>query len=520
MTIRLELTPAVATLTAAAGGEAGDQAEMPTRQVAGLAVPYDVEATVGFRRVTFAPGSVTFTDRAPLLLGHDANQPVGVLAEATDSPTGVRAAYRVDATPEGDRALTQAQSGSRAGLSVGVDVHRFEASDEDPDRIRVLEATAVETSLVSLSAYATAGVDRVAAHHNREDRPMPDDEQRDTPAAPALTDDQLERVVATIDAARDQRRLVVAEPLPDRMRLGEYCTNLVRAHRGDAAAAQRLEAALTRETIASEQGVIPVAYVDQIIDAIAAPRPLHDALAKAEMPPAGMTIRRPKVTQTVDSAANTDSRWLADDTSGMPSGALTIGNDDTAVLQWAFGGSASVALVERSQPSYIEEAFAQMVKAYYRDVERKIAGAFPTSASTATSIGTATALFMATYRDWPDLLVLGGTAYGKLLDATGILRYSSGQADAGGQATIAGMKVAASPDVATADAWVTASDFLETRESTPLRLTVADVGGLSVEIGLTSFYAQTFTRGGAGAAIRIPAFVPAADAATANKAGK
>ena len=45
--------------------------------------------------------------------------------------------------------------------------------------------------------------------------------------------------------------------------------------------------------------------------------------------------------------------------------------------QWAWGGSASVALVERSAPSYIEEVFSQAIKSYYRDVEADIASAFP-----------------------------------------------------------------------------------------------------------------------------------------------
>ena len=516
--MRLHLAPVAATLTAAATGDPPpDGSPPPARRVAGLAVPYDVEAQIGFQRVTFAAGSVTFADGAPLLLGHDPNQPVGVLDTAEQGAGGVRAAWLVDQTMEGDRALVQARSGSRRGLSVGVDVHRYEASDDDPDAIRVIEATAVETSLVSLAGYRQAGVDTVAASKPTPEGTMPDEAPATTPPAAAVDDDQIARIVARIDAERDQRRLVVTEPLPARMRLGEYVTAWTRAQRGDHAARQRLEAALTRETITSEQGVIPVAYVDQIIDAIDAPRPLHDALDKAEMPPAGMTIRRPKLVQAVDSPANTDSRWLADDTAGMPSGALTIGNDDTPVIQWAWGGSASVALVERSQPSYIEEAFTQMVKAYYRDVEKKIAGGFPTGASTNTTIGQAVAAYMATFRSWPNLLVLGGVAYGHLLDATGILRFASGSADASGQATIAGMRVVASPDVAAADAWVTATDFMETRESTPLRLTVADVGGLSVEIGLTSFYAQATTR--PSGAVRIPAFVPAAEGAQATAKG-
>ena len=519
--MRLQLTPAALTLTGAADADGqaatGDGADTPTsrRLVAGLAVPYETEAQVGGMLVTFAAGSVTFRDRAPLLLGHDPNQPIGVLAAAVEEPGGLRAAYTVDATPSGDVALIQAQSGSRAGLSVGVDVTRYEAAQDDPERIRVLEAVAVETSLVSLAAYRGAGVDTIAASQPPGGAPMPQDDQTE----PAATDvDAIaERVAERVTAEQDRRRLLVAEgPLPERMRLSEYCTAWIRAQRGDPAARQRLEAALVRENVSTEQGLIPVAYVDQIIDSVGAARPLHDAFTSAEMPPAGMTIRRPKVTQAVDSPANTESRWLPDDTVAMPSGNLTIGNQDTPIVQWAFGGAASVALVERSQPSYVEEAFAQMLKAYYRDVEKKIAGALPSGASTVTTIGGAVAAFMAAYRDWPGLIVAGGDAYGKMIDATGQMRFSSGSVDGAGAGTIAGMRVVASPDVDPLDAWITAPDFLETRESSPLRLTVADVGGLTIEIGLTSFYAQTQTLAGVGA-IRIAGYTPPAELLAARK---
>ena len=529
--IRLTLEPAPCTIAATDPGGNGTGGDTSAKRVvAGLAVPYEIEAQVGWRLVTFAAGSVTVAPRSPLLLGHDPNQPVGVLLEAIDTPSGVRTSHQVDATRDGDTALVQAASGSRAGLSVGVDVDRYEASDDDPDRIRVLAARVVETSLVALAAYPTAGVDHVAAHQPpTPGGPMPPDPATpptptDPPPVSAVDMEAIAQRVADRIEADQRRALIVAEPLPARMRLGEYCATWARAQRGDGAARERLEAALTRETIADNQGVIPVAYVDQIIDSIGAARPLHDALTSAEMPPAGMEIRRPQVTQRVDSAANTESRWLADDTAGMPSGALNIGTLATPVEQWAWGGSASVALVERSMPSYVEEAFTQMVNAYYRDVEAKIAAKFPKAASTVTTVGGAVAAFMVAYRDWPRLIVAGGDAYGKILDATGHARFATGTADASGDATIYGMRLVASPDVTPADVWVTSPDYLETRESSPLRLTVADVGGLSIEIGVTSFFAMTQTRqdggGGVDGAVRIAGYTPPVDGQATATSGK
>ena len=93
---------------------------------------------------------------------------------------------------------------------------------------------------------------------------------------------------------------------------------------------------------------------------------------------------------------------------------------------------------------------------------------------------------------------------------------SDGSASAAGGGKVAGLRTIASPDLPPADAWVTRSDFLEVRETSPLRLSVSDVSRLSLEIGVTSFYAKTQTReplGGVNGAVGLPGFVPVGMAA-------
>ena len=507
--MRINLDPIALDLRAEGG---------PTRQVAGLAVPYDTEARVGFQLVTFAPGSVAIEGTPPLLLGHDPNRPIGVLAASEDTPGGLRATFAIDATADGDAALTQATSGSRRGLSVGVDLDTFEQDPENEERIRVTAARLAETSLVALAAYPGAAVDQIAAS-KRDGGKDTMSETTPTPAEPEPTPAEPEpEPEPTEPQAARSRPLVIAErPGPD-MRLGEYVQNLVRAERGDTSARTRIEAALTRGDITTSPGVVPIAYVNQVIDSLEANRPLYDAMNHADMPGIGMTIRRPEVT------TRPDGGFLADDTAGAPSNAVAIVNHDVTVRQWAWGGAASVALVERSSPSYIEEVFTQAVKSYYRDVEADIATAFPVAASTITTVGPAVAAFLAAYGDYPDVLVCGGDAYGKLLDATGITMFWSGSASAAdGGGSYAGLKVVASPHVAAGDAWVCGSDFQEIRETSPIRLSVSDVSSLSLEIGVTSFYARTQTEqtlGGVPGAVRIAGFVPVTAGAEARSARK
>src|SRR4051794_22805534 len=79
------------------------------RRIAGTLVPYGVEgrASDGYLYV-FEAGSVTpGRDRTPLLMGHDRNQPVGVLADFSSADDGASGSFAIDSTGAGDEALVQ-----------------------------------------------------------------------------------------------------------------------------------------------------------------------------------------------------------------------------------------------------------------------------------------------------------------------------------------------------------------------------------------------------------------------------
>ena len=508
--MKLELEPQPIRLELAA--ELTAEAQEPSRVVGGLIVPYGVPANVGGRVVEFETGSVTARDHVPLVLAHNLDRPIGVMLTSAQGDAGFSGVFAIDPTPDGDIAIAQARSGSRRGLSAGVDVLR--ARDGEDGRLIVEEGELAETSQVTLAAYGSAGITMVAAQRE-EGKPMTTEE---TPPQDAGEEQTSEAAKHAEAAERRPPVIVTADREPPRMRLGEYVQTFIRAEKGDPGAVRRIEAALTREVVGANPGVVPIAYVQQILDSLGAPRNLFNAFTHAELPPAGMTVRRPEVT-----ARPGTTGWLADDTAGAPSGPITLGAKDTPVTQWAWGVSASVALVERSAPSYVEEAFSQMLKHYFREVEVKIATTLEAiAAGSATTVGGASAAFMAAYGDWPNILVAGSDAYGKIVDALGLLRYSSGTADAQGSANIAGLTVIPSGDVTPGDAWVTSRDLLELRESTPIRLSVSDVTSLSLELGVTSFFAETTTRqtlGGVPGAIHVVGFVPVGEAA-AESAGR
>lgn len=511
--MRLELEPQPIQITLSDPPDQPADAELPpSRVVGGLVVPYGQTARIQGRKVTFRPGSVHAREHVPMLLGHNVDRPIGLMVTSAQGDAGLSGVFAIDQTADGDTAIVQARSGSRRGLSAGVDV--IEANEDADGNLDVIEGELAEVSQVTLAAYTDAAITQIAAQETDPQEGEKMDTQPDQPATDAPA--HLDAEIAT-QAERRQPVIVTAERSAPDMRLGEYVQTLVKAERGDTVARQRIEAALDRQTIGTNPGVVPIAYVNDVLDSLGADRPLFDAMKHADMPAAGMTIRQPEVT------TRPDGNWLPDDTAGAPTTPVNIGNKDVNIRQWAWGGSASVALVERSSPSYVEEVFKLVLESYYRDVEASIAAAFPTAASTITSLGGAVAAFMTAYRRFPNLIVAGADAYGKLLDATGVFLFTSGSANADGTARYAGMEVVPSADVAAADAWVTTRDFQVVRESSPIRLSVSDVTSLSLEIGVTSFYAQTDGLQHLGTpavpgAVRIAGFQPVTAGQAAPKA--
>lgn len=96
--------------------------------------------------------------RVKLLVDHDQSQPVGFMA-ALDHD---RATFTVPEGEAGDRALADANTGRRDGLSIGATINAARWSD-DGEILIVSDAELYEVSLCAIPAFADAGVESVAA---------------------------------------------------------------------------------------------------------------------------------------------------------------------------------------------------------------------------------------------------------------------------------------------------------------------------------------------------------------------
>ena len=147
------------TFTVDAAGPDG----LPRRTITGIAVPYNVFATVSDgTQVQFAPGSLPVDGKAPkLYMYHDSSQAIGIVSERVDSPEAMYFTATVSNTRAGDEALVLAADGVLDSVSVGVNPTEFKF-DEDGN-MTVIQGEWVELSVVPIGAFPGATITQVAA---------------------------------------------------------------------------------------------------------------------------------------------------------------------------------------------------------------------------------------------------------------------------------------------------------------------------------------------------------------------
>jgi len=107
--------------------DAAEPNGMPRRTLAGLALPYNVEATVNDgTKVMFMPGSLNASEKMPkMYLNHDSTKAVGIVTSLVDTPGGMMYEARISETALGNEALVLAADGVLDAVSVGVNPTRF-----------------------------------------------------------------------------------------------------------------------------------------------------------------------------------------------------------------------------------------------------------------------------------------------------------------------------------------------------------------------------------------------------------
>jgi HK97 family phage prohead protease len=121
-------------------------------------VPWDQSARVNGADapISFARSSILVDGGARLLGYHDRARPLGAPTQWADTPSGLRATFKIARTRAGDEALSMAADGILDGLSIGAEL--LDVTEKGGELV-VTAALAREVSLVTLPAWAQSRVD-------------------------------------------------------------------------------------------------------------------------------------------------------------------------------------------------------------------------------------------------------------------------------------------------------------------------------------------------------------------------
>jgi hypothetical protein len=267
---------------------------MPRRTLAGLALPYNVEATVSDgTKVMFLPGSLNAGGKMPkLYLGHDSSQAVGLVTSMVDSDGGMLYEARISETTLGNEALVLAADGVLDAVSVGVNPTKF-SYDENGTMV-ISAADWQELSLVPYGAFPGASVDRVAAsiHHeetevvlNSEQEPLEEINEMSQPVEAPAVIEAAPMAQPVYAQARNFKLPTAAEFIAATLQGGGVLAELN----------ARIQAAAPNITTSDTPGLLPEVLTTNVYDSLNPIRPFVTAIGTRAMPQSGATFRRPVI---------------------------------------------------------------------------------------------------------------------------------------------------------------------------------------------------------------------------------
>jgi HK97 family phage prohead protease len=331
---------------------------MPRRTLAGLALPYNVEATVSDgTKVMFMPGSLNAGGKMPkLYLGHDSSQAVGLVTAMVDSEGGMLYEARISETTLGNEALVLAADGVLDAVSVGVNPTKF-SYDENGTMV-ISAADWQELSLVPYGAFPGASVDRVAASiHHEETEVVLNSEQEPVEEINEMS--QPVEAPAVIEAAP------MAQPLYAQARsfrlpsAGEFIAATIQGGSVLAEMSARIRAAAPDITTGDTPGILPEIITGSVYDGLNPIRPFVTAIGTRAMPQSGATFRRPKIT-----VRPVVTQQPTGQLNPLDPSTVTVANNDISKLTFGTYVTMSEQDLDWTDPASINIVLNQLAIAY------------------------------------------------------------------------------------------------------------------------------------------------------------
>ena len=308
----------------------------PKRTITGIALPYNVEATVsGGQVVSFLPGSLPTEGKAPkLYMSHDSTQAIGLVTERADSVEAMYFTAKVSTTALGDEALILAADGVLDSVSVGVNPTKFTYNE---DGVMIVEAADwMELSLVPQPAFSGATITDVAASIPTSGEEISNNTET-APDEPEVTEPQENPVSETpapevIEAstvfAQPKREFVMpsaAEYLAAMHIGGDTFRNVNEAFKlAQKKQATSLQAAAGDILTSDTPGLLPVPVLGSLFQDLNFVRPVVSAFGARSMPNTpSKTFIRPTITTHTSAATQTEGSAASATTMVIASNTVT-----------------------------------------------------------------------------------------------------------------------------------------------------------------------------------------------------
>ena len=331
---------------------------MPRRTLAGLALPYNVEATVSDgTKVMFLPGSLNAGGKMPkLYLGHDSSQAVGLVTAMADTEGGMMYEARISETTLGNEALVLAADGVLDAVSVGVNPTKF-SYDENGTMV-ISAADWQELSLVPYGAFPGASVDRVAASiHQEETEVVLNSEQEPV--------EEINEMSQPVEAPAIIEAAPMAQPLYAQARnfkLPSASEFLAASIQGGSVLAEmnaRIQAAAPNITTADTPGILPEIITGSVFDGLNPIRPFVSAIGAKAMPQSGATFRRPVIT-----VRPTVTQQPTGQLNALDPSTVTVANNNVNKLTFGTYVTMSEQDLDWTDPASINIVLDQLAIAY------------------------------------------------------------------------------------------------------------------------------------------------------------
>ena len=345
----IRLTAQQVTLDASADGE-------PSRQITGLAVPWNVKATLsGGESVVFLEGSLPEDGPMPKLLEyHDETRVIGRVTERVSTAEGMMFVAKLSATRAADDALALLADGALDSVSVGAVPTKFKRLADGT--LEVSEAKFLELSVVTTPAYADAQVYSVAASSPEEE--APDEEVIPTPTPTSEEDEMSEAIEAS---AVPTAPIQYAAPKRE-FKLPTAAEYMIKFAAGGSEFAEfnaRIVAAAPNVTTTDTPGILPVPIVSPIYNSFVANyRPLITAMGVRQMPNSGKVFIRPKVTTHTTIGASNGELVALDQ------GTFVV--DDIQITKALYGGYVKLSeeSMDMTSPEVLGALIDDMARIY------------------------------------------------------------------------------------------------------------------------------------------------------------